>query len=64
MVTESLHHNLLVQLKKNVEVIVLNIFHLILKLKKIHDIFTILITEDRAIPYGVAAQKAMYQAQK
>ena len=32
--------------------------------KKVNDIFTILITEDRAIPYGVVAQKAMYQAQK
>ena len=31
--------------------------------KKVKDIFTILITEDRAIPYGVVAQKAMYQAQ-
>ena len=32
--------------------------------KRIYDIFSILITEDRAIPYGVVAQKAMYQAQK
>ncbi|MDO5436603.1 MAG: type II secretion system protein [bacterium] len=32
--------------------------------KLIGDIFTILITEDRAIPYGVVAQKAMYEAQK
>ncbi len=32
--------------------------------KSITDIFTILITEDRAIPYGVVAQRAMYQAQK
>lgn len=32
--------------------------------KKINDIFLILITEDRAIPYGVTAQKAMYEAQK
>ena len=32
--------------------------------KKVRDIFSILITEDRAIPYGVVAQKAMYQAQK
>ena len=32
--------------------------------KIIGDIFTILITEDRAIPYGVIAQKAMYEAQK
>ena len=32
--------------------------------KRVSDIFVILITEDRAIPYGVVAQKAMYQAQK
>ena len=32
--------------------------------KKLKDIFTVLITEDRAIPYGVTAQKAMYDAQK
>ena len=32
--------------------------------KKVRDIFSILITDDRAIPYGVTAQKAMYQAQK
>ncbi len=32
--------------------------------KKVRDIFSILITEDRAILYGVTAQKAMYQAQK
>lgn len=32
--------------------------------KLIGDLFTILITEDRAIPYGVVAQKAMYEAQK
>ena len=32
--------------------------------KIIGDIFTVLITEDRAIPYGVIAQKAMYEAQK
>ena len=32
--------------------------------KLVKDIFTILITEDKAIPYGVTAQKAMYQAQK
>ncbi len=31
---------------------------------RVSDIFVILITEDRAIPYGVIAQKAMYQAQK
>ena len=28
--------------------------------KKITDIFNILITEDRAIPYGIVAQRAMY----
>ncbi len=32
--------------------------------KLIGDIFTILITDDRAIPYGIVAQKAMYDAQK
>ncbi len=32
--------------------------------KKLRDIFSILITEDRAIPFGIVAQKAMYQAQK
>ena len=32
--------------------------------KKVRDIFSILITEEKAIPYGVTAQKAMYQAQK
>ena len=32
--------------------------------KKVRDTFSILITDDRAIPYGVTAQKAMYQAQK
>ncbi len=31
---------------------------------KIYDIFVILITEDRAVPYGVVAQKAMYSARK
>lgn len=31
---------------------------------RVSDIFTILITEDRAIPYGVVAQKAMYQSQR
>ena len=31
---------------------------------KVKDTFTILITEDRAIPYGVLAQKAMYDSQK
>ncbi len=30
---------------------------------RVSDIFVILITEDRAIPYGVVAQRAMYQAQ-
>ena len=32
--------------------------------KKVTDIFGIMITEDRAVPFGVVAQKAMYQAQK
>ena len=32
--------------------------------KKVRDTFSILITDDRAIPFGVTAQKAMYQAQK
>ena len=32
--------------------------------KKLRDIFAIIITEDRAIPFGVTAQKAMYDAQK
>ena len=32
--------------------------------KLIGDIFTILITDEKAIPYGVVAQKAMYEAQK
>ncbi|MDO5437439.1 MAG: type II secretion system protein [bacterium] len=31
---------------------------------RVSDIFVILITEDRAIPYGIVAQKAMYSAQK
>ena len=31
---------------------------------KLTDMFTIMITDKQAIPYGVAAQKAMYQAQK
>ena len=30
---------------------------------KLSDIFTIMITDKQAIPYGVAAQRAMYQAQ-
>ncbi|MDO5438115.1 MAG: type II secretion system protein [bacterium] len=32
--------------------------------KYVNDIFTILITDEKAIPYGVLAQKAMYGAQK
>lgn len=32
--------------------------------KKVNDLFIILITEDRAFPFGVTAQKAMYQSQK
>lgn len=35
-----------------------------LESKRVSDIFVVLITEDRAIPYGVVAQKAMYQSQK
>ena len=35
-----------------------------LESNRVSDIFVVLITEDRAIPYGVVAQKAMYQAQK
>ena len=31
---------------------------------KLSDVFTIMITDKQAIPYGVAAQRAMYQAQK
>ena len=31
---------------------------------KLTDLFTIMITDKQAIPYGVAAQRAMYQAQK
>ena len=31
---------------------------------KLTDLFTIIITDKQAIPYGVAAQKAMYQARK
>ena len=30
---------------------------------KLSDMFTIMITDKQAIPYGVAAQRAMYQAQ-
>ena len=32
--------------------------------KKVTDIFSILITDEKAVPYGITAQKAMYQAQK
>ncbi|MDO5438162.1 MAG: hypothetical protein Q4F80_08200, partial [bacterium] len=32
--------------------------------KKLTDLFTIMITDKEAIPYGVAAQRAMYQAQR
>ncbi len=32
--------------------------------KTVSDIFAIMITEDRAVPFGVVSQKAMYQAQK
>ena len=32
--------------------------------KKVGDLFTILITESRAIPYGITAQKVLYGAQK
>ena len=32
--------------------------------KRVTDIFAIMITEDRAVPFGVVAQRAMYQAQK
>ena len=32
--------------------------------KTVTDIFGIMITEDRAVPFGVVAQRAMYQAQK
>ena len=38
-------------------------FHFLQK-KKVRDIFSIMITDDRAVPYGITAQKAMYQAQK
>ena len=31
---------------------------------KLTDMFTIMITDKQAIPYGIAAQRAMYQAQK
>ncbi len=31
---------------------------------RLSDMFTIMITDKQAVPYGVAAQKAMYQAQK
>lgn len=29
--------------------------------KRVNDLFTIMITEDRAIPYGIVAQRAMYE---
>ncbi|MDO5437817.1 MAG: hypothetical protein Q4F80_06435 [bacterium] len=32
--------------------------------KKLSDLFTLMITDKSAIPYGIAAQKAMYSAQK
>lgn len=32
--------------------------------KLLKDVFTIMITDEKAVPFGVAAQKAMYQAQK
>ena len=32
--------------------------------RKVRDIFSILITDKKAIPFGTTAQKAMYQAQK
>ena len=32
--------------------------------KLLKDIFTIMITDEKAVPLGVSAQKAMYQAQK
>ena len=32
--------------------------------KTVTDFFAIMITEDRAVPFGVVAQRAMYQAQK
>ena len=32
--------------------------------KKVRDIFSIMITDTKAVPYGITAQKAMYQAQK
>ena len=32
--------------------------------KRVTDIFAIMITEDRAVPFGVVAQRAMYQARK
>ncbi len=31
---------------------------------KLTDMFTLLITDKQAVPYGIAAQRAMYQAQK
>ena len=32
--------------------------------KKLSDIFVVLITDKKAIPYGVTAQRAIYQGQK
>lgn len=32
--------------------------------RELSDMFAIMITDKQAIPYGVAAQRAMYQAQK
>ncbi|MDO5437206.1 MAG: type II secretion system protein [bacterium] len=32
--------------------------------KKLTDVFTIMITDKEAVPYGIAAQKAMYQSRK
>jgi len=32
--------------------------------KLLKDVFTIMITDEKAVPLGVSAQKAMYQAQK
>ncbi len=31
---------------------------------RLSDMFTIMITEKKAVPYGVSAQRAMYSAQK
>ncbi|MDO5437146.1 MAG: hypothetical protein Q4F80_02995, partial [bacterium] len=32
--------------------------------RRLTDLFSIMVTDKEAIPYGVAAQKAMYQSQK